>query len=98
MWELDSERNSSSLQEHMPRAEETGDRKSRNVRQDASSMGREHSDTLTSAHNLALVLRDQGKYEEAELMSRRVLEWHEKVIGMGHRDTLTISSNLALVL
>jgi len=37
MWELDSERNSSFLQEHMPRAEETGYRKSRNVRQDASS-------------------------------------------------------------
>ena len=36
MWELDSERNSSSLQEHMPTAEETGYRKSRNV-QDASS-------------------------------------------------------------
>jgi hypothetical protein len=37
MWELDSERNSSSLQEHRPRAEETGYRKSRNVRQDALS-------------------------------------------------------------
>ena len=37
MWELDNERNSSSLQEYMPRAEETGYRKSRNVRQDASS-------------------------------------------------------------
>jgi CRISPR/Cas system type I-B associated protein Csh2 (Cas7 group RAMP superfamily) len=31
MWELDSERNGSSLQEHMPRVEETGYRKSRNV-------------------------------------------------------------------
>src|ERR1700730_6226408 len=28
--------------------------------------GTEHSDTLTSMNNLATVLRDQGKYEQAE--------------------------------
>jgi Tetratricopeptide repeat len=36
--------------------------------------GREHSDTLASVSNLALVLADQGKYEEAEAMNRRALD------------------------
>jgi len=36
--------------------------------------GAEHPDTLTSVNNLALVLRDQGKYEEAEKINRRALE------------------------
>jgi len=32
--------------------------------------GKEHPDTLTSMNNLALVLRHQGKYPEAEQMHR----------------------------
>ena len=31
-------------------------------------LGKEHPDTLASMNNLALVLRSQGKYEEAERM------------------------------
>jgi len=37
-------------------------------------LGAEHPDTLGSVGNLASVLRDQGKYEEAEKMNRRALE------------------------
>jgi hypothetical protein len=33
------------------------------------ALGAEHPHTLTSADNLALMLRDQGKYEEAEKMN-----------------------------
>jgi len=32
-------------------------------------LGKEHPDTLTSVNNLAFVLQDQGKYEEAEQMN-----------------------------
>ncbi|KAK4663369.1 hypothetical protein QC763_0097850 [Podospora pseudopauciseta] len=42
-------------------------------------LGKEHPNTLTSMHNLAFVLRSQGKYEEAEQMHRQVLQLREKV-------------------
>jgi hypothetical protein len=41
------------------------------------------------------VLRDQGKYEEAEQMNRRALGGREKALGKDHPDTLTSVSNLA---
>jgi hypothetical protein len=41
-------------------------------------LGKEHADTLTSVSNLAVVLRDQGKYEAAEEMDRRALEGKKK--------------------
>jgi len=36
-------------------------------------LGKEHSSTLASINNLAAVLRDQGKYEQAEEMYRQEL-------------------------
>ncbi|KAL8646144.1 MAG: hypothetical protein Q9210_006299, partial [Variospora velana] len=57
-------------------------------------LGKEHPDTLTSVSNLASVLQDQGKYEEAEQMSRRALDGREKVLGTEHPDTLTSVNNL----
>jgi hypothetical protein len=56
------------------------------------------TDTLTSVGNLASVLRNQGKYEEAEAMNRRALEMREKVLGKEHPDTLTSMSQLASAL
>lgn len=53
---------------------------------------------LTSVGNLALVLRDQRRYDEAEQMNRRALEGREKVLGAEHPDTLTSVGILALVL
>jgi Flp pilus assembly protein TadD len=49
-------------------------------------------------NNLATVLRDQGKYEEAEEMHRQELGSCETVLGKEHPDTLTSMNNLALVL
>ena len=40
----------------------------------------EHPDTLASINNLAEVLRNQGKYEQAEEMHRQTLELREKVL------------------
>jgi hypothetical protein len=43
------------------------------------------------------VVRDQGKYEQAEEMHRRVLRLRETVLGKDHPDTLTSMNNLAFV-
>jgi tetratricopeptide (TPR) repeat protein len=62
-------------------------------------LGRENSNTLTSVNNLASVLKDQGKYSEAEQMNRRALEGNEKELGEGAlTSTLTSVNNLASVL
>jgi len=61
-------------------------------------LGANHPNTLTSVSNLALVLKKQGRYQEAELMNRRVLEVWEKELGANHPDTLISVSNLASVL
>ncbi|KAI4599640.1 hypothetical protein KJ359_001737 [Pestalotiopsis sp. 9143b] len=58
----------------------------------------EHPSTLSSMNNLALALRSQGKYEEAEEMHRETLERKKSVLGPEHPDTLTSMNNLAHVL
>jgi Tetratricopeptide repeat len=45
-----------------------------------------------------VILRDQGRYEEAEAMNRRALDGREKVLGREHPDTLTSVDNLTSVL
>ena len=45
--------------------------------------------------NLALVLRDQGKYEEAEEMHRQAIRLHETVLGKEHSKTLISTDNPA---
>ncbi|KAK0343259.1 hypothetical protein LTR91_022866 [Friedmanniomyces endolithicus] len=42
------------------------------------ALGKEHSSTLTSVNNPALMVRFQGKYEAAEEMVRPALEGFEK--------------------
>lgn len=54
--------------------------------------------TVTSLNNLAIVVREQGKYEEAEVMHREALSVRERVLGKEHRDTLTSMNDLAIVL
>ena len=61
-------------------------------------LGPEHRDTLTSRDNLAVVLRDLGRLEEAEAEHRAVLEARTRVLGADHPDTLTSRHNLANVL
>jgi hypothetical protein len=47
-------------------------------------LGKEHPSTLTSMDNLSLMLRDQGKYEEAEATQRQALGLAEKGLGKEH--------------
>ncbi|KFZ20076.1 hypothetical protein V501_00302 [Pseudogymnoascus sp. VKM F-4519 (FW-2642)] len=61
-------------------------------------LGVNHLDTLTSVSDLALLLRRQGRYKEAELMNRRALEGRERELGVNHPETLTSVGNLASML
>ena len=47
-------------------------------------LGQDNQLTLTSVAVLALVLQDQGKYDEAEKLNRRALEGREKELGVQH--------------
>ena len=48
---------------------------------------------LLTSHCAAGVLRDQGKYGEAEQMYRQVVAVRERVLGKEHPDTLTSMNN-----
>ena len=61
-------------------------------------LGRKHPNTLTSINNLARVLNNQGKYEEADAMNRQTLATGEKVLGREHPETLASVCYLAHLL
>lgn len=61
-------------------------------------LGGKRPETLRSMNNLALVLRDLGKYEEAEKMNQEALIRREKRLGLEHPDTPTSVNNLVGVL
>ena len=52
-------------------------------------LGPRHPDTLSTMHNLAITLKDQGRHADAEAMEREVLEARRDVLGPRHPDTLT---------
>jgi hypothetical protein len=69
-------------------------------------LGNEHLFTLMSMSNLANILGDQGKYEEAEEMHRQTIrlsetnlerrvETRSRLLGHRHPDALTAMANLA---
>jgi hypothetical protein len=60
-------------------------------------LGPEHPNTLTSRNNLASVLGDLGRLEEAEQEHRAVLDIRMRVLGPEHPNTLTSRNNLASV-
>jgi len=61
-------------------------------------LGEENPLTLTSMNNLAAVLRDQGKYEQAGETQRQTLGLQKTVLGKEHPETLRSMNNLAMVL
>jgi hypothetical protein len=61
-------------------------------------LGLEHPDTLISMSNLAAVLDEQGKHEEAETILRQTLVQRERVLGLEHPDTSKSVYYLARVL
>ncbi len=79
----------SQIQEGPRWAYEQSETAYRNVlekRQDV--LGELHPHTLESLENLALVYRDQLRFEEAAVLRRRAIEGYEKLRGTNHAETL----------
>jgi len=58
-------------------------------------LGGEHPSSLGPMQNLALLYKDQGRYDEAEPLNLEMLEIRRRVLGDEHPDTLALMSNLA---
>ena len=58
-------------------------------------LGDDHPDTLSSASNLAIDLRNLGEYQAARELDEDTLARRRRVLGEDHPDTLTSASNLA---
>jgi hypothetical protein len=58
----------------------------------------EHPKTLSSISILRLVLSNQGKYKEAELLQRQALEVRGKVLRVEHPNTLISIGDLAFTI
>ena len=65
--------------------------------QEAENFGPEDPRLATSLNNLGELYRAQGKYAEAEPLSRRALAIDEKALGSEHPDVATDLNNLALL-
>ena len=59
-------------------------------------LGEDHPDTLASASNLAVDLRDLGEDQAARELDEDTLARRRRVLGEDHPDTLTSASNLAI--
>ena len=59
-------------------------------------VGKEHSDTLRSMHNLALTYNELGRSNEAIKVHEACLEIRKKVLGEEHPDTLWSMNGLAV--
>jgi tetratricopeptide (TPR) repeat protein len=60
-------------------------------------LGAQNPGTLNTVSHLANIASNQGKYSEAEVLSRQSLEGQRRVLGLEHPDTLRSMDNLALV-
>ena len=61
-------------------------------------LGAEHPDTAISLNNLASLLYNQGKYDQAESLCQRALAIREKILGAEHPDTAINLNYLAHLL
>jgi tetratricopeptide (TPR) repeat protein len=58
-------------------------------------LGKDHPNVATWYNNLALLLKVQGKYDQADPLYRRAIEINEKVLGKDHPTVATNYNNLA---
>ncbi|WP_343327452.1 tetratricopeptide repeat protein, partial [Geitlerinema sp. PCC 9228] len=47
-------------------------------------LGEQHPDVATSLSSLAILYKDQGRYEEAEPLYRQALEMRKRLLGEQH--------------
>jgi tetratricopeptide (TPR) repeat protein len=60
--------------------------------------GDEHQEMAINTNNLASLLRDTGRYDEAVVLFHRVLELNRKILGENHPVTAIALINLAITL
>ncbi len=58
-------------------------------------LGKEHPRTLAAMHNLAVVYKSAGRFNEAESLELKALEIQRRVLGADHPHTLISLNNLA---
>ncbi len=63
----------------------------------SSLLGKDHPDTLLSLNGVAQQLCEQGKYDEAELLSRQCNDAQKRVLGEEHQDTLRSLNIFAII-
>ena len=66
--------------------------------QSTSVLGPTHPDTLSTMHNLALLLADRGEMSQAESLHRRALAGRVAELGASHPHTFVSMDHLAIVL
>ncbi|WP_290056041.1 tetratricopeptide repeat protein, partial [Amycolatopsis solani] len=59
-------------------------------------LGADHPDTLVSASNLAVDLRELGEYQRARELDEDTFARRRRVLGEDHPDTLVSADNLAV--
>ena len=64
----------------------------------AAALGADHPANLAARHNLARVIAEKGRYQEAEELYRSVLPQRQKALGDDARDTLRTRHHLARVI
>jgi tetratricopeptide (TPR) repeat protein len=61
-------------------------------------LGEEHPDTISVMNNLADILGDQGKLDEAAAMKQEVLAKRRRILGEEYPSTISAMNNLAITL
>jgi Tetratricopeptide repeat len=56
-------------------------------------LGKDHPDVAVWYHNLAVVLKDQRKYDQAEPLFRRAMEIFQSKLGSDHPNTIAAREN-----
>jgi hypothetical protein len=68
------------------------------LRIDERVLGKDHPRVAGGYNNLAKLLRNQRKYDQAEPLYRRAIEINQTVLGNDHPHLATSYNNLALLL
>ena len=69
-----------------------------NLDERSATFGCEHSGVLTGKYELASLLVEQGRWAEAEVLSREALDGRRRALGAGHSDTKACLDLLQLTL
>jgi len=62
-----------------------------------ATFGDEHAETYNAMTNLSLIVRDQGRFEEAGALAVEARDGLVRVVGSNHEDAIDAATNVALV-